>query len=111
MDGIATKVLGWQRALLSSGLLIAAALTITNSSLDKVLVESCDSTDCPLRLTSTMPSAQAMQSGAPSTVTGAYTTPNTGVCLCNRPMERAEPLSPLRKSAVPSFGSTTQHHG
>jgi len=78
MDGIATKVLGWQGLLLGSGLLIAAALTITNSPLDNVLVVSRDVTDCPLRLTSAIPSAQAMQSGDPSTVTGAYTTPSTG---------------------------------
>ena len=56
-----------------------------------------------------MPSAQAIKSGVPLGVTGAYTTPSTGWLLWSSPTDTAEPSSPLRKSLVPSFGSTTQH--
>ena len=50
-----------------------------------------------------MPSAQAIRSGVPLGVTGAYTTPNTGRLSWSNPTEIAEPLRPLRKSLVPSL--------
>jgi hypothetical protein len=59
MEGIETKLAGLQRSALMSGLLTAAALTITNSSLDNVLVESFEFTGCPLRITlSTIPACR-----------------------------------------------------
>jgi hypothetical protein len=56
---------------LISGLMIAAALTITQELLDNASPESFVATGCPLRNKSGSPSDQAMQSGEPSAVTGA----------------------------------------
>ncbi|MNF86726.1 hypothetical protein D3C84_691720 [compost metagenome] len=79
MEGIGIKLPGLQSSLLTTRLLIAAELTITNSLLDKPFPERFAANARPLRITWVKPSAQAMQSGPPSFVTGANTTPNTGI--------------------------------
>lgn len=84
-------------------------MTMIVLSLESFLSARCASTDWPLRIKWRQPSAQPMQSGRPSDVTGTYTTPSTGIVFCSSPTHTADPFKPFKKSLVPSLGSTTQH--